>query len=181
MNELKTVRLYGVLGVQFGRKHQLAIDSPKEAIKALSVLHDGFEQFLAEAHLKGMEFAVFKGTQNIGEDELHINTGEEIRIAPIIKGSKRGGFFQTILGVAMIGSAMMLGPAGWAALGAGGVWGERWHWVGRLWLLVAWFKCCRHNRVVYPCVRMPTINPLMLSAVRSIPQRKVIRCRFSIR
>lgn len=117
---LKTIRLYGVLGSQFGREHRLAIDSPREAIKALSVLYDGFEQFLANAHLKGLEFAVFKGKRNIDEDELHLDTCEEIRIAPVIKGSKRGGFFQTILGVAMIGAAMMLGPAGWAAFGAGG-------------------------------------------------------------
>lgn len=117
---LKTIRLYGVLGTHFGREHCLAIDSPREAIKALSVLYDGFEQFLASAHLRGLEFAVFKGKRNITEDELHLDTCEEIRIAPVIKGSKRGGFFQTILGVAMIGAAMMLGPAGWAAFGAGG-------------------------------------------------------------
>ncbi|MEY0334902.1 MULTISPECIES: tail assembly protein [unclassified Providencia] len=120
MNELKTIRLYGVLGFKFGRVHHLAIDSPREAIKALSVLYDGFEQFLANAHLKGLEFAVFKGRRNITGDELHLDTCEEIRIAPVVKGSKRGGFFQTVLGVAMIGAAMMLGPAGWAAFGAGG-------------------------------------------------------------
>ncbi|HID8318539.1 TPA: tail assembly protein [Proteus mirabilis] len=117
---LKTIRLYGVLGAKFGREHKLDIDSPREAIKALSVLCDGFEPFLAKAHLKGLEFAVFKGKRNIAEDELYLDTTEEIRIAPVIKGSKRGGFFQTILGVAMIGAAMMLGPAGWAAFGAGG-------------------------------------------------------------
>ncbi len=120
MSELKTIRLYGQLGTLFGREHKLAIDSPREAIKALSVLYDGLEQFLANAHLKGLEFAVFKGKRNIAEDELHLDTCEDIRIVPVIKGSKRGGFFQTILGVAMIGAAMMMGPAGWAAFGAGG-------------------------------------------------------------
>ncbi|MEY0540893.1 tail assembly protein [Providencia rettgeri] len=123
MSELKTIRLHGQLGTLFGREHKLAIDSPREAIKALSVLYDGFEQFLANAHLKGLEFAVFKGKRNITEDELHLDTCEDIRIVPVIKGSKRGGFFQTILGMAMIGAAMMIGPAGWAAFGAGGVWG----------------------------------------------------------
>lgn len=134
MNELKTIRLYGQLGTQFGREHKLAIDSPREAIKALSVLYDGFEQFLANAHLKGLEFAVFKGKRNISEDELNLDTSEEIRIAPVIKGSKRGGFFQTVLGIAMIGlavwnpaflamsattnSALMLGGA---AMAIGGV------------------------------------------------------------
>ncbi|HGJ5898315.1 tail assembly protein [Arsenophonus apicola] len=106
MNELKTVRLYGQLGVRFGRVHQLAISSPKEAIKALSVLYHGFERYLADAHLTGIEFAIFKGKQNMAEQEFHLNTIEDIRIAPIIKGSKRGGFFQTMLGVAMIGLAV---------------------------------------------------------------------------
>lgn len=114
---LKTIRLYGVLGAKFGREHKLAIDSPREAIKALSVLYDGFEQFLANAHLKGLEFAVFKGQRNIAEDELHLDTCEEIRIAPMIKGSKRGGFFQTMLGVAMLGAAIFApwGTAFWAS------------------------------------------------------------------
>ncbi|MBO8256387.1 MULTISPECIES: tail assembly protein [Providencia] len=134
MSSLKVIRLYGVLGFKFGRIHHLAIDSPREAIKALSVLYEGFEQFLANAHLKGLEFAVFKGKRNISEDELNLDTSEEIRIAPVIKGSKRGGFFQTVLGIAMIGlavwnpaflamsattnSALMLGGA---AMAIGGV------------------------------------------------------------
>ncbi|HGM9835561.1 TPA: tail assembly protein [Proteus mirabilis] len=120
---LKTIRLYGVLGAKFGREHKLDIDSPREAIKALSVLYDGFEQFLANAHLKGLEFAVFKGKRNIAEDELHLDTTEEIRIAPIIKGSKRGGFFQTILGVAMIGAAAWLSGGLSLAFTAAGTWG----------------------------------------------------------
>lgn len=114
---LKTIRLYGVLGTQFGREHRLAIDSPREAIKALSVLYDGFEQFLASAHLKGLEFAIFKGKRNISEDELHIVTHEEIRIAPVIKGSKRGGFFQTVLGVAMIAVGAIATYFGGGAIG----------------------------------------------------------------
>ncbi|TXM51245.1 tail assembly protein [Providencia rettgeri] len=134
MNELKTIRLYGQLGTLFGREHKLAINSPREAIKALSVLYEGFEQFLANAHLKGLVFAIFKGKRNISEDELNLDTSEEIRIAPVIKGSKRGGFFQTVLGIAMIGlavwnpaflamsattnSALMLGGA---AMAIGGV------------------------------------------------------------
>lgn len=123
MSELKTVRLYGKLGAKFGRVHQLAISSPREAIKALCVLYSGFERYLADAHLRGVEFAVFKGKQNIGEDELHLDTTQDIRIAPIIKGSKNGGLFQTVLGVAMIGAAMILVPVGWAAFGAGGFMG----------------------------------------------------------
>ncbi|HEQ1856761.1 tail assembly protein [Providencia sp. wls1919] len=117
---LKTIRLYGILGAKFGRVHRLAIDSPREAIKALSVLYDGFEQFLANAHLKGLEFAVFKGKRNINEDELYLKTCEDIRIAPVIKGSKRGGFFQTVIGVALIAAATYFTGGLGAAFTAGG-------------------------------------------------------------
>ncbi|HHR5900625.1 TPA: tail assembly protein [Providencia alcalifaciens] len=117
---LKTIRLYGVLGAKFGREHRLAIDSPREAIKALSILYDGFEQFLANAHLRGLEFAVFKGKRNIAKDELHLDTSEEIRIAPVIKGSKRGGFFQTVIGVALIAAATYFTGGLGAAFTAGG-------------------------------------------------------------
>lgn len=55
MSELRTVRLYGKLGAKFGRVHQLAISSPREAIKALCVLYSGFERYLADAHLRGVE------------------------------------------------------------------------------------------------------------------------------
>ncbi|WP_099121604.1 hypothetical protein [Xenorhabdus sp. KK7.4] len=46
MNTLRNVRLSGVLGSQFGREYQLAVSSPQEAIRALSVLVDGFEKYL---------------------------------------------------------------------------------------------------------------------------------------
>ena len=110
MNNLKTIRLYGVLGSMFGRVHKLAIDTPAEAVRALSVVIPGFEKFMMSAHLRGMKFAVFKNQLNIGKDELQLNSGEnEIRIAPVISGSKRGGMFQTILGAVLVVAGVAIG------------------------------------------------------------------------
>ncbi|MDT3612188.1 tail assembly protein [Cronobacter sakazakii] len=117
MNELKTVRLYGMLGAKFGRVHRLVIASPAEACRALSVILPGFEQYMQTAHLRGMRFAVFRGKKNIGQDELKHNSGEEdIRIAPVIAGSKRGGVLQTILGAVLVVGALALGPVGIGAI-----------------------------------------------------------------
>ncbi|EKC7176148.1 tail assembly protein [Cronobacter sakazakii] len=117
MNELKTVRLYGALGARFGRVHRLVIASPAEACRALSVILPGFEQYMQTAHLRGLRFAVFKGKKNIGPDELKHNSGEEdIRIAPVIAGSKRGGVLQTILGAVLVVGALALGPVGIGAI-----------------------------------------------------------------
>ncbi|EPA9747804.1 tail assembly protein [Cronobacter malonaticus] len=113
MNELKTVRLYGALGARFGRVHRLVVASPAEACRALSVILPGFEQYMQTAHLRGLRFAVFRGEKNIGQDELKHNSGEEdIRIAPVIAGSKRGGVLQTILGAVLVVGALALGPVG---------------------------------------------------------------------
>ncbi|EOJ6000051.1 tail assembly protein [Cronobacter sakazakii] len=117
MNELKMVRLYGTLGAKFGRVHRLVIASPAEACRALSVILPGFEQYMQTAHLRGLRFAVFRGKKNIGQDELKHNSGEEdIRIAPVIAGSKRGGVLQTILGAVLVVGALALGPVGIGAI-----------------------------------------------------------------
>ncbi|EMD9178118.1 tail assembly protein [Cronobacter turicensis] len=103
MNQLKTVRLYGALGARFGREHRLVIANPAEACRALSVIIPGFEQYMQTAHLRGLRFAVFKGKKNIGQDELKHHSGEaDIRIAPVIAGSKRAGVLQTILGAVLV-------------------------------------------------------------------------------
>jgi predicted phage tail protein len=48
---------------------------------------------------RGLTYAVFRGKDNIGKDELdYPNSGREIRIVPVVMGSKRGGVLQTILG-----------------------------------------------------------------------------------
>lgn len=38
---VRTIRLYGVLGATFGREYRLSVASPKEAIRALSVIVPG--------------------------------------------------------------------------------------------------------------------------------------------
>ncbi|WP_340608136.1 tail assembly protein [Xenorhabdus bharatensis] len=102
MNTLRTIRLYGVLGTHFGRVHNLAVSTPQEAIRALSVRMKGFERFLLIAKAQGLTFAVFNGKRNISREELMFSGQDDIRIAPIIIGSKNAGVFQTILGAVMV-------------------------------------------------------------------------------
>lgn len=104
VEKLRVVRLYGSLGAQFGRHHELVVNSPAEAVRALCSLIDGFEKFLTEAKDRGLVFGVFLGKKNIPQEHLkHAALGDtEIRIAPIVSGSKRAGLLQTVIGVALI-------------------------------------------------------------------------------
>ncbi|HEL5402818.1 TPA: tail assembly protein [Stenotrophomonas maltophilia] len=102
-DRLRTIRLYGKLGARFGRRFLLAVNSPAEAVHALCTMLPGFQQYLMGAKAKGMEFAVFNGRQNLSRDQLYDPPGQDdIRIAPVMVGSKRGGVLQTIAGVVMV-------------------------------------------------------------------------------
>lgn len=101
--KLRTVKLYGPMRRRFGRQYELNVSSPAEAIRALCVQVPGFKKYLAESKANGLAFAVFIGKRNIKEDGLNDPVGnDEIRIAPIIEGSKRGGVLNIILGVVLI-------------------------------------------------------------------------------
>ncbi|MEN5285743.1 tail assembly protein [Stenotrophomonas lactitubi] len=100
---LRTVRLYGQLGSRFGRSFRLAVNSPAEAVRALCAILPGFQQYLSRAKENGMAFAVFVGKQNLTKDQLQDPPGQEdIRIAPVLLGSKRGGVLNIIMGVVLI-------------------------------------------------------------------------------
>lgn len=112
MTKLRTVRLYGYLGKKYGREHKLYVNSASEAVRALCSQHEGLFEDLRDSEDKGIAYAVFLGKQNINEEQLEEPVGdEEIRIAPIIIGSKSGGFFQVILGAILIVAAFVFPPA----------------------------------------------------------------------
>lgn len=100
---LKTIKLYGVLGKKFGKEFKLAVESTREAVKALSVQVPGFEQFMLTAHEQGLTFAVFQDDENISEDQIDFVTGAKvIKIVPKVLGAGGNGIFETILGLVMV-------------------------------------------------------------------------------
>ncbi|AZE37706.1 Phage tail assembly protein I [Pseudomonas chlororaphis subsp. aureofaciens] len=120
------ILLGGSAAKLFGREHiyELSTGGAREAVKAIDVNRPGFAKYLAEAKRKGLEFAVFRNRKNIGESELKMGGAQEIRIVPVIAGSKRAGLLQTILGVALIVMSPLTNGATLApgiALAAGGV------------------------------------------------------------
>lgn len=115
MERRRTVRLYGLLGARFGRVHRLVVASAAEAVRALSVLLPGFERELMTSGDRGVRYAVFLGRRNLQSADLADPAGDdEIRIAPILQGSK-SGLFAVVLGAALIAFAAS-NPFGLAAM-----------------------------------------------------------------
>lgn len=117
---LRTVRLYGQLGARFGRVHRLAVNSAAEAARALGVLLPGFSQFMHESRARGLVFAVFNGRRNLTAEQLGDPPGgADIRIAPIVQGSKKQGLFSTVVGVVLFAVGAVTGQPWLMAIGAG--------------------------------------------------------------
>lgn len=63
----------------------------------------GFQKFMLESKDRGLTFAVFEGKRGLVKDDLQLQAnGNDIRIAPIVVGSKKSGMFQTILGAVLV-------------------------------------------------------------------------------
>ncbi|WP_393950007.1 tail assembly protein [Kluyvera intermedia] len=126
---MSRIELGGSLGQNFGRVHHRLISKLSDAGISLAKTIPGFEKYMISSQRRGITYSVFKGTKNIGEDELGFPVaGEVIRIVPIIIGSKRAGLLQTILGAVLVvvgvitspyGGGVLIGPG--VALMAGGV------------------------------------------------------------
>lgn len=121
------IKLSGSLAQKFGRTHRRQIDSGQawEVFRALKATIQGFEAEIRRLDGLGLRFAVFRNRKNVGLESFELGGTREIRIAPVIAGSKRGGILQTIIGAVMIVVGTYSGQAwavqGGVALVAGGV------------------------------------------------------------
>lgn len=119
-----TIRLLGEAGRRYGRRFQLAVKTPAEAVRALCLQIPGLRQYLLESGDKGIEWRVVTDhSEGLDEDQLLWPMSKRLVLAPLPAG--RGGAGKIIAGVALIGVAVLLGPIGaplfYGAAAAGGV------------------------------------------------------------
>lgn len=116
------VRFYGSLK-QFGSDFRLDCQTPAEVIQALTSQIPKLRQFIQQ----GL-FTVRVGRDYF--DNRYIEKGlsqklkddATVHFTPTLKGSKRGGLFGVITGVALIAGALALGPLGFSVIGANAAW-----------------------------------------------------------
>lgn len=117
-----TIRLYGLLAAEYGKRFDLAIDTAAEGIRALCCQFDGLQRKIAE----GAYFVRVARRDLCAEDaseRLHdrLADGDVIHIVPEMAGGGRAG--QIIAGVVLIVAGIWTGgstSAYGAALIAGG-------------------------------------------------------------
>lgn len=115
------VRFYGSLK-QFGTEFNLDCKTPAEVVHALTSQIPKLRQFIQQ----GL-FAVRVGREYLDNRYLeqglnqHLRDDATVHFTPVLKGSKRAGLFQTIVGAVMVVAGALTSWAGGAALIAGGI------------------------------------------------------------
>jgi predicted phage tail protein len=112
---MKTIRLYGDMGRQFGREYCMDVKTPAEAVRALCSQVKGFRAYL-HAHAQSA-FKVFVGGRNACDGLSHPSSDKEIiRIAPTIQGAGAAG--RIVLGVVLIAVGLVYENPSLVSLGA---------------------------------------------------------------
>jgi predicted phage tail protein len=113
-----TIRLLGEVGRKFGRRFQLAVKTPAEALRALCVQIPELRQYLLESGEKGINWRVVTDHAiGLEEEQLLWPMSKRMVLAPIPAG--RGATGRIIAGVALIAFAIVTAGAGLFGLGLG--------------------------------------------------------------
>ena len=113
-----TIRLLGEAGRRYGRRFQLAVKTPAEALRALCLQIPGLRQYLLESGDKGISWRVVTDhAEGLEDEQLLWPMSKRMVLAPLPAG--RGGVGKIIAGVALVTVAILFAPAG-AFFGLGG-------------------------------------------------------------
>lgn len=113
---LKTLTLKGQLAKKFGKTHCFHVADLREMLRAMCSQVHGFKKYVSNAHLNGVRFAFFSGTNNIGIDEFDMcNSSTQYQMMPVAEGAKSGGTLQIVIGAVALVAAFFTAGASFAA------------------------------------------------------------------
>ena len=106
---LRKIYLHGPLAEKYGPEFRLSVSTAGEAIRALHVNFPGFTDDLREGQYELVRGANDETGFRLGLEEVNDFAlgSADFHIVPVIEGSsKGGGAIKTILGVALVGTAL---------------------------------------------------------------------------
>ena len=99
------ITLEGVAGKRFGRKHNLNVRNPNEALRALCQLIPGFREFLTSAHEFGIFFQVITNNNNkVDYEGLGLGC-QSFSLVPVITGALN--FSMKNIGLILVGALLV--------------------------------------------------------------------------
>lgn len=113
---MRTILLLGELGKTFGKRFQMDVKNPAEAVRALCANFPEFQKYVLESGKRNVFYKVLVGKEARTADQLHDPAGKDvIKIVPVIGGA--GGranpftfIAAAVLIVASIALTAVIGP-----------------------------------------------------------------------
>ena len=108
-----TIRLLGEAGRRFGRRFQLAVKTPAEAVRALCVQIPALREYLLHSAEGGINWRVVTDhALGLDEDQLQWPMSKRLVLAPIPVG--KGAVGRIVAGVALLAATFLIpGAAAW--------------------------------------------------------------------
>lgn len=106
-----TIRLLGEVGRRFGRRFQLAVKTPAEALRALCVQMPELRQYLLESGENGINWRVVTDrAEGLNEEQLLWPMSKRMVLAPIPtgRGGGGGGFGTVLAGIGLVALAILV-------------------------------------------------------------------------
>ncbi|MCR1838460.1 tail assembly protein [Rodentibacter caecimuris] len=115
------VRFYGALK-QFGTEFNLEVNNTAEIIRALTSQIPNLCQFLQQGLFKVRIGKDYLDSRYLEKGMFYqLKEGMSVCFTPLLKGAKRAGIFNIVVGAVLIAASWYAGgAAGWAYLGASG-------------------------------------------------------------
>ena len=116
------VRFYGSLK-QFGSEFRLDCQTTAEIVQALTSQIPKLRQFIQQGLFTVRVGRDYFDNRYLEQGLSHkLKDDATVHFTPVLKGSKRGGFFGVIAGVAMIATALVLSPLVLGTVAASTAW-----------------------------------------------------------
>ena len=116
------VRFYGSLK-QFGAEFRLDCQNTAEIVQALTSQIPKLRQFIQQGLFTVRVGRDYFDNRYLEQGLSHkLKDDATVHFTPVLKGSKRGGLFGVIAGVAIIAGAIALGPLGFGLLSTNAAW-----------------------------------------------------------
>jgi predicted phage tail protein len=105
---MKTVKLLGELGKQFGKSFKFDIANPAEAVRALCANNPKFKEHLISSEKRGVAYKVLVGKEALSVDDLHNPSGKDvIKFVPVLQGAGGGGLTSFIIGAVLVAASFV--------------------------------------------------------------------------
>ncbi len=99
---MQKVILLGEMGQKFGETWDMNVDYLGDIFKLIACQRNGFKKYLTECQESGTDFAIKRGKEYVGEEELLLSVADEDIIITAVPAGAKSGFAKILAAIVII-------------------------------------------------------------------------------